>query len=150
MPRKKAKQKPTVKQQRFIDFYDGNATEAARKAGYKHPKQSGAENLSKLYISDAIKNREQKRTKGLIATREERQEFWTKVLIGEDQEPEVTGYDLDGNAVIVKVPPKMSDRLKASELLGRSEADFTDKKIISDPDGKSLKWKVEIVKSEGE
>ena len=25
----------TVKQQRFIDFYDGNATQAAEKAGYK-------------------------------------------------------------------------------------------------------------------
>lgn len=153
MSKKKAKQKFTIKQQRFIDSFDGNATEAARKAGYKGNEatlaQVGAENLRKPYITKAIEKREQKRTKGTIATREERQEFWTKVLLGKDQEPEVISYNSDGNAVIVKVPPKMSDRLKASELLGRSEADFTDKKIISDPDGKSLKWKVEIVKSKG-
>lgn len=142
-----SKHKITIKQQRFIDFYDGNATDAARKAGYKHPKQSGAENLSKLYISDAIKNREQQRARGLIATREERQEFWTKVLFGRDQELVVTGYDSGGNAVVVKIPPKMSDRLKASELLGRSEADFTDTQKHVGADGKDLKWSVEVVES---
>ena len=44
-----------------------------------------------------------------IASRAERQSFWTKVANGE----------VDGAS--------MGDRLRASELLGRSEADFTDK-----------------------
>ena len=140
----------TIKEQRFIDFYDGNATDAARKAGYKNAKRSGEQNVRKREIWDQIKNREKKRNKKHIATREERQEFWTKVLLGEDQDPEVTGYDLDGNAVVVNVSPKMSDRLKASELLGRSEADFTDNQTISTPKGKALKWEVEVVKSESE
>lgn len=120
--------KLTIKQQRFIDFYDGNATEAARKAGYKHPNIQSARLLVNVSILTAIKKREEKRNKSVIATREERQAFWTKVL-----------YD--------KVS-KMSDRLKASELLGRSEADFTDNQRISGPDGKDLKWKVEIVDPE--
>ena len=140
-----AKPKFTTKEQRFIDFYDGNATEAARKAGYKNPRASGHENLTKPNILTAIKKREEKRSGKAIATRKERQEFWTKVLLGEDQEPVVTGYDLDGNAVVMKVAPKMADRLKASELLGRSEADFTDNQRISTPDGKALKWEVEII-----
>ena len=105
------KPKFTIKLQRFIDFYDGNATEAARKAGYKGNdntlKQVGSENLAKPYISSAIKNREEKRSKSTIMSREERQEFWTKMALNSKK--------------------KDSDRLKASELLGRSEADFTDK-----------------------
>ena len=52
------KNKLTTKQQRFVDFYDGNATEACRKAGYKGNEktlaQVGAENLRKPYIIRAI------------------------------------------------------------------------------------------------
>ncbi len=73
----------TVKQQRFVDFYDGNATQAAEKAGYKNPRQMGSENLSKPDIQYALKNRENSRRKGHIADREERQAFWTKILRGE-------------------------------------------------------------------
>ena len=104
----------TTKQQRFVDFFDGNATDAARKAGYKHPMQVGEQNLRKLEIAKAIKSREQKRNKSTIASREERQEFWTDILRGK-----IAGLD----------------RLKASELLGRSEADFTDKHLV---EGKSI------------
>ena len=121
----------TVKQQRFIDFYDGNATEAARKAGYKGNdntlKQVGSENLAKPYISSAIKNREEKRSKSTIMSREERQEFWTKMALNSKK--------------------KDSDRLKASELLGRSEADFTDNQRHTGPDGKDLNWKIEIIRA---
>jgi hypothetical protein len=52
--------------------------------------------------------------------------------------------------VEVERSAEMKDRLKASELLGRSEADFTDKQRYVDKDGKDLKWQVEIVKSKGE
>lgn len=124
----------TTKQQRFIDFYDGNATDAARRAGYKGNDntlaQVGDENLRKPKIAAAIKNRETKRNKKHIASREERQEFWTNVLLGENIEPVIIGYNEGGDAVTMRIPPKMTDRLKASELLGRSEADFTDKKLI--------------------
>ena len=134
MPKKKAKPKLTIKQQRFVDFYDGNATDAARKAGYKGNAntlgQVGDENLKKPKLAQIIQKREQERAKGPIATREERQEFWTNTM---------RNTDID-----------IRDRSKASELMGRSEADFTDKKIISGPDGKDLKWEVEIIKSEGE
>ena len=42
----------------------------------------------------------------VIATRDERQKFWTDVMNSSSEE--------------------MRDRLKASELLGKSEADFTE------------------------
>ena len=128
MSKKKAKRKPTIKQQRFIDFYDGNLTASAKKAGIS---VSYAKKIvSNSTLLELIREREKERTKGPIATRQERQEFWTDTM---------RNTDID-----------IRDRSKASELMGRSEADFTDKKIISDPDGKSLKWTVEVVKSEGE
>lgn len=104
-------QKLTQKQLRFIEAYNGNGTEAARLAGY-----SGDENalgviahtlLRNTKIKAEIDKREQKTLKKLIATREERQKFWTEVMKAQHQD--------------------MKDRLRASELLGKSEADFVEK-----------------------
>ncbi len=122
----------TVKQQRFVDYYDGNATQAAEKAGYKNPRQIGSENLSKLDIQHALKTRENRRREGHIADREERQAFWTKILRGEEKQPAIVGTNAEGNSIVADIPPKMTDRLKASELLGRSEADFTDKVAVEE------------------
>ena len=102
-----AKPRPlTPKQLKFIKFYCGNATDAARKAGYKSPKLSGHENMTKPNILKLIKNREDKRNNPKIKSREQRQAFWSKMMDNAEKD---------------------SDQLKASELLGRSEADFTDK-----------------------
>ena len=122
----------TVKQQRFVDYYDGNATQAAEKAGYKNSRQMGSENLSKPDIQHALKTREDRRRKRHIADREERQAFWTKILRGEEKQPAIVGTDAEGNSIVTDIPPKMTDRLKTSELLGRSEADFTDKVAVSE------------------
>ena len=99
----------TLKQQRFIDYYNGNGTEAAIKAGYskKTARAIAQENLTKPYILDAIKNRTQKQDNRVIAEREDLQEFWTKVY---------------HNA-----RASLSDRLRASELLGKSKAVFIEK-----------------------
>lgn len=103
--------KLTVKQQRFVDFYDGNGTEAARKAGYKGDRNQlhtiAAQNLQKLTIKQAIEKREEKRNKKDILSREERQKFWSDVT-------------QDGDV-------QMRDRLRASELLGKSNADFIER-----------------------
>lgn len=143
----KTKADLTFKQQRFIDFYNGNATQAAEKAGYKQARASGHELITKPNILKAIRNREVKRTKSTIATREERQEFWTKVANGEIKD-QISKTDGEGNVTVIDKPSRMSDRLKASELLGRSEADFTDNQRISGAGGKDLVWITEIVRSE--
>ena len=98
-----------------VDAYDGNATNAARAAGYTGNYQTlrrmGADNMAIPAIAAAIKARQEARQAGprakRIATREERQAFWTESMLDTSQ--------------------KLGDRLKAAELLGRSEADFTDK-----------------------
>jgi len=119
----------TTKQQRFADFYDGNGYEAAKKAGYKGSYDVLAhiaeDNLKKVHIAIAIANREKKRNNPHIAIREERQAFWTRVARGEELQKVVIGTG--ENKRIVEIPPKMADRLRASELLGKSEADFIER-----------------------
>lgn len=102
----------TTKQQRFIDAYNGNATEAALKAGYskKTARFIGCDNLTKPNILAAIQSREQEQTATHIATREDRQQFWSQMM---------------------RTAERDGDKLKASELLGRSNADFIDRHMVS-------------------
>ena len=99
----------TAKQRAFVEFYTGNATEAAIKAGYSKDtaRSIGQENLTKPDIIAAIKERETKRLVPDIATREERFKFWTRAMRDEDT--------------------PMKERLKASELLGKAEGDFLER-----------------------
>jgi hypothetical protein len=124
--------KLTTKQQRFVDFYDGNGEAAARKAGYKgSPAQLrviASQNLTKFNISTAIREREQKRNMKDILTREERQILWTRIARGDERQEVTIGKG--ENKHVVSIPPKMADRLRASELLGKSECDFSEKRII--------------------
>lgn len=102
----------TPKQQAFVEHYAacGNATEAARLAGYKKPHPQGAENLLKPTIQAAIAALAEQTRSGRIATAVERQEFWTAVMRSDE------GYEAE-----------MKDRLKASELLGKAQLDFVEK-----------------------
>lgn len=101
--------KLNARQQAFVEAYAGNATAAALAAGYseKTARSQGQRLLTKNDIKDAIKARETQRLAPTIATRQERQEFWTSVLRNEDE--------------------AMKDRLKAAELLGKSEGDFLER-----------------------
>jgi phage terminase small subunit len=103
--------KLTTKQQRFVDAYDGNATEAARIAGYAKPNRQGPRLLSNVVIMSEIKEREGQKKESTIATREERQQFWTDVMRGQ-----------------VEGSENLQHRLKAAELLGKSNCDFVEHK----------------------
>ncbi len=102
----------TLKQQRFIDFYEGNGAEAAVKAGYaeRTARITASQLLTNPNISEAIKNRTAKADKSVIWSREQRQKFWSDV----SNDPKVS----------------MSDRLRASELLGKSGADFIERREV--------------------
>jgi phage terminase small subunit len=106
-----SKEALTEKQRRFVEAYmgaaAGNATEAARLAGYSGGPVTlasvGKENLRKPPVLKAINERRSSRPD--IATREERQRFWSDVMRGAEE-------------------AEMKDRLKASELLGKTQLDF--------------------------
>lgn len=109
----------TPRQQAFCEYYaaSGNATEAARLAGYRKPHPQGAENLQKPTIAAYIAQLTAAQDEARVATVKERQEWWTAVMRGEHREFE----------------PK--DRLKASELLGRCQGDFIERlKLSNDAD----------------
>lgn len=113
------------KQKVFVEAYDGNATKAAKVAGYRCPAEMGYENLNKPHIKKAIEEREKDAQKKRIMTREERQIFWSDVVRGNVKEkiliPKI-GKE-------IKFEPDLKTKLKASELLGRSQVDFTEKRI---------------------
>jgi len=84
----------------------GNATEACRIAGYRGNAVTlgacGKQNLKKSLIREEIEKRA--KADPVVATREDRQRWWTKVMLDEKED--------------------MADRLRASELLGKTQADF--------------------------
>lgn len=105
--------KLTPKQKAFADEYliCGNATEAARKAGYnpKSARQIATENLAKPSISAYIAERQKQIEDSRIADVKEVMEFYSSVLRGEVKDQ----FDMDA---------ALSDRLAAGrELMKRYE-----------------------------
>ncbi len=130
----------TERQRRFCEAYaaTGNATEAARQAGYRKPDPQGAENLGKPRIVEALETLRQETTAAAAADREERQAFWTSVMRGEP--------DADGTR------PTIRDRLRASELLGKAQGDFLERREVTGADGGPIKEKqgISVLLKEGE
>lgn len=112
------KEKLTPKQKAFCEFYieTGNATEAAKKAGYKgqNLNRIGTENLSKLVIKEYLEKRINELDSKRIADADEVLEYLTKVMRG--QEKDQFGLEI-----------AIQDRTKAAELLGKRYRLFTDK-----------------------
>ncbi len=95
------------KQLRFIELYAGNATEAATLAGYSNAKDAGTRCLKNSEICRAIAEKRSKEVVEGIADRQRLQKLWTDVAFDKDE--------------------SMKERLKSSELLGKSLGVFLDK-----------------------
>ena len=82
------------------------------------------ENCRQMAILPHVKNALENRTAGqnsdLIATRTQRQEFWTRIMCDADAD--------------------MKDRLRASELLGKSCCDFSEKLNLEHSGDIQLSW----------
>jgi phage terminase small subunit len=103
----------TVKQKMFADEYikTGNATQSYISAGYK-ARGNGAEvNACKLLrntkVRDYIRKRNKELDKSTIADMQEVKEFWTNMLRNRAADPK--------------------DRLKASELIAKTNGAFLDR-----------------------
>ena len=83
-----------------------------------------------MHVQSAIATTESTKSNIRIATKRERQEFWSKVFRGE-----VKDGDED---------TKMRDRLKASDLLGKSFADFTENLRHTGEDGGPVEIRMNI------
>lgn len=98
----------TPKQKKFCEYYlqSGNATDAARKAGYseKTANKIASENLTKPDIARYIAARMGDQDKKLIADTDEVLRFYSSVMRGEVKDQ----FGLDAS---------LSDRLKAGDSL---------------------------------
>jgi len=110
--------KLTPKRQRFVDAYTGeamgNATEAARIAGYAHPGEEGYRLLKNARVQAEVQRLSQPAKQAAIATREERLAFYTAMMRGDAQD---------------------KDRLKAAELLGKVQGDFIERQQVEHSGG---------------
>ena len=99
----------TPRQKRFVEAFSGNASAAARAAGYseKTAYSQGERLLRNVEILTAIQERENRQLSALVATRSERQSFWSRVMRDEAEQ--------------------MRDRLRASELLAKASGDFLER-----------------------
>ena len=113
----------TPKQSAFIDAYTGNATEAARMAGYSQATaySQGQRLLKNPDVAAAIRAREAERQAGIVATREERLKFYTQVMRNVEEDTK--------------------HRLKAAELLGKAEGDFLERVEVETPKQVVFTWK---------
>ncbi len=124
--------KLTPKQKKFCEYYiqSGNASEAARKAGYKEKNAPfmGAENLKKPQIKSYINERVGKQDKELVADADEVLRFYSAVMRGEVKDQ----FGLDAS---------LTDRLKAGDALMKRYAAGGAKKneAEDDPITRSLK-----------
>ena len=100
--------KLTEKQRKFVLYYEGNATEAATKAGYspKSANVTGSKLLTNANIKKAINDKIARSEVVQKNLREELYTFWRMMV-----------KDADGD----------NNRLKASELLAKAEAMFVQK-----------------------
>lgn len=115
----------------FIQCYDGDDLNSMRLAGYSgtdtYLRAKCKRFLEDVDVVEALKSRDTyiKSRQQMIATRQERQAFWTHLMRNEDPDARP---EYDNNGVIKptdNVP--LSQRMKASELLGKSETDFVDR-----------------------
>lgn len=109
----------TFMQQIFVDIYAGDSHAAAKLAGYANPMMEGSRLMRQPHIIAALDDRDHNKHVRNIASREERQAFWTSVMRDKKE--------------------AMSNRLKAADSLGRSEADFVDRMQLEIGMGEQLK-----------
>lgn len=126
-----AKKIPQEKLETFVDAYceTWNGVKAAREAGYTGTSKVLSESARKLLRRDDVKAmiaaRFETKLADKAATREERQRFWTTVMNGGEVAVSVT--TMDGRVITRMQRPSVGARMKASELLGKSEGDFVKK-----------------------
>ena len=148
--------KLTIKQKKFADEYiiNGNATEAAIKAGYSenYAKAQSHKLLVNVGVQKYIEERIAEIDSEKIADQKEIMEYLSAVVRREKTENVVVTLrakeekylpDEDGRmrkqiietekAEIVEIPSKLSDANKAAELLGKRYSMWTDKLEVTEP-----------------
>lgn len=126
--------KLTVKQQAFADYYIelGNATEAYLKA-YPNVKKeataraNGSRLLTNANVKAYIDERMEELASERVATQQEVMETLTAILRGETTAATLRSIDIGVQKIDENMPPTMSERIKAAELIGKRHRMWIDK-----------------------
>lgn len=137
MKEKVKKKKPTIKQKKFTVelLKTGNATEAAKRAGYpeKSARQMGSENLSKPVIKEAIQSAAEKlgiNPEYVLGNFKEFIEFGKKKIIKAKQ--------IGGEVFNEEELADAQLAFKSNEALGKHLKLFTETVEVTGKDGKEL------------
>ena len=121
-------EKLTDKQRKWIDFFKQGltASEAAKRAGYRGNNLDviGSQNLTKL--SSYLTDREKVLDTSRIADMQEINEFWSRVIRGEEKEEQGVYNPTTCKIEPVEVKPALRDRLKAAELRAKVQGAFVE------------------------
>ena len=123
--------KLSLKQRLFVEAYvgkaAGNATEAARLAGYKGSDRTlkviGSENLTKPDIRDAVSVRVDKALKTMSAD----EVIAELVDIGKAPWSMFSSAEIDRDGNVIGYTLRVGDKIRALELLGKYHKLFTEK-----------------------
>lgn len=124
-------EKLTLKQRKFIEAYvgvsAGNATDAARRAGYKGNDntlgQTGDQNLKKPKIAEAVSIRVNAALKTMSAD----EVIAELVDIGKAPWALFSSAEYDDDGNVINVVLRVGDKIRALELLGKFHKLFTEK-----------------------
>jgi phage terminase small subunit len=119
----------TSKRKAFVQAYcgeaAGNASEAARIAGYRSPGVEGCRLLKDARVQAEVRKHAARKEREDIATSDERQMLYTKIMRSEGVEPR--------------------DRIKAAETLGKMHGDFLPERLeVSGPGGGDQVVRLEV------
>ncbi|MFM1581223.1 terminase small subunit [Helcococcus bovis] len=124
--------KITLKQQKFIDEYiiSGNASDAARKAGYSKKTAGviGEENLKKPYLREEIEKRLKEINDAKILTIEEAMQITTKIARGEPRT--IIKKDVNGEEYQDIEYPSYNDMNKATEHFYKIKGQFLERQEV--------------------
>ena len=131
--------KLTEKQRRFVEAYlgeaNGNATEAARLAGYSGTDDSLAVSASQLLRNTKVEAAIKERTDNdpLVLSRQQRLEYLTKLITNQEYE-----YTTNKDGEIITRPAATRDKLKALDILNKMGGDYIENKNIKVSGGLEL------------
>ncbi|AXY24918.1 terminase [Suicoccus acidiformans] len=119
----------------YVKLNFGNATEAAKKAGYSTKtadRQASRmlNNVEFLYVQEVVdklqEKYEERATELSIASATEIQQYLTSVIRGEQTDVRLVGLG-DGAQVPEELRVDTKDRIRAAELLGKAKSMWTEK-----------------------
>lgn len=119
-----------ARQQKFVQFYakSGIGKQAAVDAGYSPSscEQTAARLLQDPRICEAIQKLADSQKSKTIADIAELREFWTRIIRGEERDVNAAGLPVNAN---------LTERQRATKLLGKSMGAFLDRLDHQSSDG---------------